>query len=255
MRHRDDAILRRELTPVDVCSVGLRKRWTLLFYLCGDNDILDGYMSRALAELGRIGASPQMHIVVQCDRREGRAGTFCRKGRPRIRPAIHRWTTCTSTPATRPRRSTFCGGASSRPSDHVAVVFSGLGINPAYVQQLLMPQDTRTALAEKPSQRIQERLFSICHDQTSHDALEAHEFSEILQPITEALARPIDLVGLDMGVAAFVEIAYQIQGLAGILVASQRPLPDAGWPYDKIMPPLARAVSASQSQARRIWQS
>ena len=64
--------------------------------------------------------------------------------------------------------------------------------------------------------------------------LEAHELSEILQPITEVLARPIDLVGLDMGVAAFVEIAYQIQGLAGILVASQRPLPDAGWPYDKM---------------------
>ena len=55
-----------------------------------------------------------------------------------------------------------------------------------------------------------------------------------------------------MGAAAFVEIAYQMEGLAEVLVASQRLLPDNGWPYDQILSTWQQRIVAGQAEAREI---
>lgn len=231
----------RAVAEEPVLTKPVEKLWTLLFYICGDNDILDESVGNTFKELCRIGSTPQFHIVVQCDRRNGARRYVLPDGPCKNPPFDADFDNIRVNTGDPLEAVNFLRwGIEHAPSERIAVILSGLGINPAYVSGLLIPQEKRTgSLAEVDERivdsRIQERLFSICHDQTSYDALEAHELSEILDPIVNDLGRPVDLLGLDMGVAAFVEIGYQLQDLVRLMVASQRPLPDAGWPYAKIL--------------------
>lgn len=222
----------------------VHKPWTLLFYICGDNDILDASVGVTFADICSVGSSPQFHLVVQCDRRLGAQRYVLPEGPSENPPCDTKFaTTRVNTGDPREAINFLQWGIEQAPSDRIAVIFSGLGINPAYVAELLIPQEARTGTLTATNDRIQERLFSICHDQTSFDALEAHELSEIFDPIVKQLGRPIDLFGLDLGVAAFAEIGYQLQGLADLLVASQRPLPDAGWPYQAILQSFSASLA------------
>jgi len=222
------------------------KAWTLLVYLCGDNKDLDEFVETSFKDLCAVGASPQMHMVVQCDRLRGARRYVLPEGpcqNPPWDPEFGNRAVNTGVPKNAIEFLQW--GVQQAPAERVAVVLSGLGINPDYAARLLTPQESHENAA-KLGERIQERLFSLCHDQTSHDALEAHQLSEIFEPIADELDRQaagegdarrrrVDLVGLDLGAAAFVELAYQICGAVDVLVASQRPLPDAGWPYQSIL--------------------
>jgi len=188
------------------------------------------------AEICRMGSQPDVHIVVQRDRREGARRYVLPEGPVNGEPPPD----CTldhvrvNTDDPSEAVQFLLWGIEQAPSKHVAIIFSGLGISPCYVHQHLPPMEE----AEDPQAtetRVQRELFSICHDHTSRDALQVHELCDILAKVQEQLGRLIDLIGLNMGAAAFVEIAYELEGQADVLVASQRLLPDDGWPYGAII--------------------
>lgn len=211
------------------------KAWTFLIYLCGDNH-LETYLDSDFAEICRVGSLPDIHVVVQHDRPDGARRYLLPEGpveQPQADANLGRVNTGDPAEAVK----FLLWGIKQAPSEHVAVIFNGPGINPNYLAQNLARQDGTETESELAA-RVTKQLFSICHDKTSSDALEAHELRTILEQVTEAEAmnrRTIDFIGLDMGAAAFVEIAYQMEGLAQVLVASQRFVPDNGWPYDQIL--------------------
>lgn len=232
-------------------SKGLsRKEWTFLFYMCGDND-LEPYIDEDFDEIWRVGSLPDVHVVVQRDRRAGTQRYVLPEG-PAQKPA--------SSPVDNINVNTgdvleaekfFQWGIRQAPSNRVALILSGLGISPSYVRGHL-PANPEGGRPGEPDSRIQQQLFSICHDQSSHDALEASELRQILAGLTRDLGRPIDLIGLDMGAAAFIEIAYQMEGLARVFVASQRLLPDDGWPYEQILKGWQKGMMASHANAESL---
>jgi CHAT domain-containing protein len=248
---------RRKLTTVPHASRLNRARradssqkvWTFLIYMCGDND-LEPFINEDFAEICRVGSQPDIHIVVQRDRREGARRYLLPEGpapgEPPPDPALDNVRVNTGEPAE--AVTFFQWGIEQAPSKHVAVIFSGLGISPSYVRQHL-PQAEGPASGPDIDTRVQQQLFSICHDQTSRDALEAHELCAILEKVQDKLHRPIDLVGLDMGATAFVEIAYEMNGPVQVLVASQRLLPDDGWPYEKIIKGWQQQIATRHASA------
>ncbi len=209
--------------------------WTFLLYMCGDNH-LEADIKKDFEEIRRVGSTDEFYIVAQVDTAAG--------ARRYVLPPK------SSNGASAPLSSVDCGrvntgdpkeaidfflwGIEHAPSDHVAIIFSGLGIAPEYVREHLAVDAGRSGTEESDA-RVLQKLFTICHDRTDRDALEAHELRAILEQIADKRRGPVDLVGLDMGAAAFVEIAYQMEGLAHVLVASQRLLPDDGWPYQRIL--------------------
>src|SRR5262245_55521287 len=129
------------------------KEWTFLLYMCGDTDELAEYIRRDFDEVCQVGSLPDIHVVVQCDFPEG-ASRYCLPEGPM---------------ATAPRPDSVFGrrhvntgryeeavrflrwGLKQAPSRHVAVVFSGLGINPEYVRQLLQLEDVLSDDADSNS--------------------------------------------------------------------------------------------------------
>ncbi len=63
----------------------IKKPWTCLFYLCGDNDLAK-YVEDDFREICAAGASPSVHVAVQIDRPTG-AARYLLPERRRRRPA------------------------------------------------------------------------------------------------------------------------------------------------------------------------
>jgi hypothetical protein len=199
-----------------------KKPWTCLFYLCGDN-FLAREVEADFGELCAVGAPPTAHVAVQIDRPTG-AARYIVPNRPRRRtpePVRVLGNVNTGDPAA--AIDFLAWGMRELPSARVAVVLSGPGLP-------TMPDD-----ANKPG-GPQDELFTLFPDDTSKDALNAAELRFLFQEsLRRARRRRVDLVGLDSCSHAFIEVAYQLEGLADILVAPQTVLPGQGWPYDRLL--------------------
>ncbi|HNP37933.1 MAG TPA: clostripain-related cysteine peptidase, partial [Woeseiaceae bacterium] len=69
------------------------------------------------------------------------------------------------------------------------------------------------------------------------DSLTLPQLSGALRGALDASGREaLDLVGFDMCLMAQYEVALELQGLTGVLVASQATEPGDGWPYDRVLP-------------------
>ncbi len=66
----------------------------------------------------------------------------------------------------------------------------------------------------------------ICFDDTDDDALTQNELQSVLD------TRYVDILGFDACLMNYVEIAYDLRGRAGLLMASQETEPGDGYPYD-----------------------
>ncbi|CBE69122.1 MAG: CHAT domain-containing protein [Candidatus Methylomirabilis oxygeniifera] len=209
--------------------------WTFLLYMCGDNH-LEADIKKDFEEIRRVGSVDRCYVVAQVDTAAGARRYVLppksSKGASSPLSSVDCGRVNTGDPKT--AIDFFLWGIEHAPSDHVAIILSGLGISPEYVREHLAVDAGRSG-AEEIDARVLQKLFTICHDRTAQDALEAHELRAILEQIADKRHAPVDLVGLDMGAAAFVEIAYQMERLAHVLVASQRLLPDDGWPYQRIL--------------------
>ena len=247
LRRKSTGKARVPKTKRDSLAPEPRKAWTFLIYMCGDDDVLEPFIDDDFAEICQVGSQRDMHVVVQRDRREGARRYVLPKGPVAAESlqadeTLDRVRVNTGEPAE--ALKFFLWGIERAPSQHVMLIFSGLGINPRYVRQ---PSPAGSDSSRDSRRMAEEKLFSFCHDQTSRDELEAHELRDILGQVKAKLGeeRLVDVVGFDMGAAAFVEIAYQMEGLAEIFVASQGLLPNAGWPYRDIL------VGCQQLIARR----
>ncbi|MGH7820429.1 MAG: clostripain-related cysteine peptidase, partial [Candidatus Binatia bacterium] len=211
------------------------KRWAFLFYLCGDNHI-ETDITADFEEICRAGDQPDVDLLVQIDTRAGGSRYLVRKAGERHQPdpSLRNVRVNTGDPKEAIR---FLDWAVTRwgrkKPAHVALIFGGLGISPRYLRERLRPPES--AGPEPEEVRVARQFFSICHDETDRDGLQVQELRGILEHAARVFGKPIDLVALDVGAAAFVEIAYQMEGLAQVLVASQGMLPDEGFPYAAIM--------------------
>jgi CHAT domain-containing protein len=202
------------------------KDWTLLFYLCGDNDAASGELVRAttadLREIARAGRSPYLHVAVQRDGPEGcERFTISERGALVSEAHLGRVNSGSADTLTAFLR----WGFERCPSTYVGVVFSGTGI-----------LDPRSAVGVQ--QRDPDRVFSICDDAAARDALEISELGRVLDDASQTRPdgyRQIDLLAFDMGQMQFLEVACELQGRVGVLVGPQSEAPPTGWNHTQML--------------------
>src|SRR5690348_11528827 len=105
------------------------KDWTLLCYLCGDNDAVGAELVRATAadlrEIARAGSSPYLHVAMQRDAPDG-CERFTVSDRGALVSEAHLGRVNSG------NADTLAGflrwGFERCPSTYVALVFSGTGI-------------------------------------------------------------------------------------------------------------------------------
>jgi CHAT domain/Clostripain family len=216
-----------------------KKPWTCLFYLCGDN-YLAKYVEDDFREICAAGASPTVHVAVQIDRPTGAARYVLPERRQRRppEPDLALGNVNTGDPAA--AIDFLAWGMREFPSARLAVILSGPGLP-------TMPKKGKATGATRDD------LFTLFPDETSKDALNAAELRHLFQEsLSRARRRRVDLVGLDSCSHAFLEVAYQLEGLTTLLVAPQTFLPGQGWPYERLLTAWRRRRPADPESLARL---
>src|SRR5262245_18724073 len=154
------------------------KEWSLLFYLCGDHDDVEGCIEKNLRQLASVGSSDRMHIVVQRDRPAARGGAerFVLRGQLPVDGKLNADLTLGAVDTgTHQALTDFLTWALRVcPSRRVALVIGGMGV--------FEPGSVSAAFGRRRSQ-----LFSFCDDASSGSALDLVDLDRALRDSSKAL--------------------------------------------------------------------
>jgi hypothetical protein len=252
-----------------------KKRWTMLVYMAGDND-LDPYAVGDVKELLKVGTGPDITVVVQIDRSRRahtRRHVIPEKSGTSYEAALEAAEVLPEINTGDPKvlADFVSWGRTHFPSDRLALVIwnHGWGWTPYDLEDAgraaptgpALP-DARIVSLEVPARGTFRSLLPFRHSLFRHpqpvrealhiihyvgsdtntglprtDALDAHELARAL---TSGLGDhgPLDLLGFDACLMAGLEIAYELRDHARVLVGSEEDEPGEGWPYQAVLKAL-----------------
>lgn len=227
-----------------------KRAWTVLVYLAGDNS-LDRAAIGDLAELKAVGDGPDVAVVAQVDRADGRGSTkryVLRAGTPLARDVVADLGE-TNTGDPRVLGDFLAWGLRAFPARRtMAVVWNhGAGWDDHDVygdrRRGEVPARRRPLFAPLPATACPTGCVGrgIAFDDDARDFLDTHELAGVLARVTRAAGRPFDVLGMDACLMSMLEVAYPLRDAARVLVASEELEPEDGWPYAAILSDLARA--------------
>ncbi len=263
------------------------KKWTVLVWIAGDNN-LDEYGLSDIKEMKKVGSTAAVDIMVQFDRRgDGKTYRYhLRKGTTLASDVVAKLgETNTGDPAV--AIDFFTWGMKEYPSEKtLAVIWNhGSGIDEADVYARARKSGIKVQRRAKRSAKTRPRsqartiannglrrslfattldsairLRAIAYDDTNRDFLDNAELKRVLAKVVKAAKRPIDVLGFDACLMSMVEVAYQLRGLVGHIVASEAVEPGDGWPYDKVIAdlvgnPKANGATVAKAIVRRYLAS
>ncbi len=217
---------------------GTRKKWTILAYICADND-LERFGLQDINEMEQVGSSKDVNIVAQIDRMvEGRRGATISDGN---------WTGTRRYYVTKDNDMSKIGsqmvmnlgeqdmgdkktladflkwGVKTYPADNVVVVIWNHGAG----------------------------WIGIAHDEDSHNMLSMPDVSWALREGQKELSKvnkkasKFSIVDFDACLMGTIEVAYEIADYADFLVASEENEPGDGMPYADYLGPLVKNPALS----------
>jgi len=244
------------------------KQWTMLVYLAGDNN-LDQEGIKDMAEMAKVGSTPNVDVVVQFDRAGKKAvtaryhvskgGGCVEKDRVMVLPE-------TNTGDPQVLIDFIAWGVQNYPAQHYLLVLwnhgSGWSEDDVYrhtkITRRKLPQPT--ILTYSP---LRSALFSttleemagpgagvgIAYDDANRDFLDNAELKKCLQAAyAQTGGRKVDVLGFDACLMNMIEVVYQLKDTVAIAVGSEETEPGAGWPYDLILSALAKKPSLTPVQ-------
>jgi pimeloyl-ACP methyl ester carboxylesterase len=227
-------------------------QWTVLVYMAGDDRNPGGIeyaVSQDLAEIKQVGSTASVHFLVQTDDATGTASYRyrLRKGTDLASDRIERFNGDLNTGSTKTLVDFVQWAHRLFPAKRTALVLWGHGsghddqnvyravrgsVNPRTAARLAQRRlgffsGTRRSILEQGPTR------GYGYDDTAGDFLDNAELRKVLLQVREILGRKLDILGFDACLMAMIEVAYQINDAANLLVASERTEPGDGWWYSR----------------------
>ena len=252
------------------------KKWTILVYLAGDND-LDEDGARDIAEMAKVGSNKDLNIIAQFDR-AGSVRTqrfYIKKGGGYPKDSVmDLGETNTGDPEV--LLDFLKWGIQKYPAEHyMAILWNhGSGWNEDNVYEKAIkfcPEKRKLSATIKRNFRergIKKALFSttveeilknpasdraILYDDESKDFLDNMELKKVLAEAAKLLPeKQFDILGFDACLMNTIEVAFQLKDIAKIIVGSEETEPNAGWPYDKLLGALAAKPDMTPSDFSKI---
>ena len=202
------------------------QEWAALFYLCGHFNRPgehDPFVA-ALNEIRAVGGSAAMSAAVYLDLESGAQRIALRVGEQAESESLG--AVNSGDPETLEQFLLWSFDAC--PARRYVLVMAGLGI-----------MDSDSVVGRPPFDAA--RLFAICDDRATNDAIELHELSAALKGAFPADgARRLVMLACDMYAMQFMEVSYELRGVLDLIVGIQpderqedAPLPH--WPYARCL--------------------
>ncbi|MEO7136027.1 MAG: clostripain-related cysteine peptidase, partial [Vicinamibacterales bacterium] len=217
-----------------------------MFYLCGHYNRPgeeDAFVA-ALQELKQVGGSPAMSVAVYLDLESGAQRIALRHGEhsePELLGTVN-----SGDPET--LEQFLLWAFDTCPARRYVLVMAGLGI-----------MDADSVVGRPPFDAA--RLFAICDDRATNDAIELHELSATIKTaFPPDSSRRLVMLACDMYAMQFMEVAYELRGLLDLLVGIQPGAPEAQapllhWPYAHLLQGWQQVVAAPLEDATPVWNS
>ena len=193
--------------------------WTVMVYMGADND-MDEVALADLNEMEEAGSTDNFTVVVQLDQRNGGAKRYLvvRDDDPtKVSSQLLDDLSEVNMGDPQVLADFVKWGTTTYPAQHYMLVLWNHGTG--WVPRVPRP---------KPR--------AVVYDDTDNDQLST---PELRQALSQAGVF-VDILGFDACLMQMAEIAYEVKGYAGYMVASEENEPWEGWPYDRL---LSRLVS------------
>jgi hypothetical protein len=229
---------------------GTGKKWTFMVYLDADNNLESDGLND-FKEMAKVGSSGSVNIVVQMDRIQGETGAYgdwadTRRflvglgDDPAVPPLQNLGEQNMGDPAV---LTDFVKWAvSSYPAEHYALIVWNHGGGWRDMMMRAMGGAVgRAPGAPAGAPPATPVVKAVAVDDTDGDMLYMREVQTAIGDALVALGpgRKLDIVGFDACLMGMVEVAYALRDVALYVVGSEESEPGSGWPYDKILGPLA----------------
>jgi hypothetical protein len=222
------------------------QEWAALFYLCGHFNRpgeQDPFVS-ALNEIRAAGGSTAMSAAVYLDLESGAQRIALRAGEQAESESLG--AVNSGDPETLEQFLLWAFDAC--PARRYVLVMAGLGI-----------MDSDSVVGRPPFDAA--RLFAICDDRATNDAIELHELSATLKAVFPADGpRRLVLLACDMYAMQFMEVCYELRGVVDLIVGLQPDdHQDAGalrhWPYARCLQRWQEVAASPVESDGPRWQS
>jgi hypothetical protein len=238
-----------------------KAKWTFMVYMAGDNSLSDAG-DTDLREMRTVGSTADVNVVAEFDN-EGDRGTnrYYIKRDGSSEPVESLGETDSGDPKT---LVDFVAWAREKyPAERYGLVLwnHGGGWEPSEMDRVARSVGSRDYSVREASERSAtplKKLFfrtslkkilsrpspkdrAICSDDGSGHSLDTVELGNVLDQAKKILQQSLDLLGMDACLMSNLEVAYQAQGYAQYIVASEESEPNNGWPYDRVLRKLIDA--------------
>ncbi|MCD4782257.1 MAG: hypothetical protein K8T10_00350 [Candidatus Eremiobacteraeota bacterium] len=225
------------------------KSWTVLVYLCADNDLYyEGWTD--MNEMEKVGSTDSVNIVVQFDQNPEFSSdyNFGEKGCGRY--IMTRNPQNEIGEVTSPQVEWLGDVNSGDPDTLVNFVKWGMKNYPANKYAVILWNHGAGWRAKGARTRA---IKGICYDSEYNDHISEYELKQAFDQIRENYGQKVEFIGMDACLMGMVEVAYDVQDAGKWLVASSETVPGTGWPYDYFLADLREDPAMSgQDLARTV---
>lgn len=186
-----------------------QKKWTVLVYLCADNN-LSPFGTSDIEEMISVGSTTDFNIVALWDNSGTEHGYYyIQNGEATLIQDL---------------------GEINMGSDHTAINFIDWAVTNFPADHYMLDYWNHGGAVDRATGQIKSR--GVAWDDTNgHDWLSETEQRNIINFFYNKIGRKIDIVSYDACLMATAEIAYMYNGYADYLVASEELEPGDGWDY------------------------
>jgi CHAT domain-containing protein len=231
--------------PDEALGHGVQE-WAALFYLCGHFNRPgehDPFVA-ALSEICAVGGSDAMSAAVYLDLESGAQRVALRRGERAESESLG----AVNSGAPETLEQFLLWAFDACPARRYALVMAGLGI-----------MDSDSVVGRPPFDAA--RLFAICDDRATNDAIELHELSATLKAaFPPDGTRRLVLLACDMYAMQFMEVCYELRGVLDLIVGIQpddrqegAPLPH--WPYARCLQRWQEIAAAPVEHKAPRWRA
>ena len=220
------------------------EEWAALFYLCGHFNRTgeqDPFVA-ALDEIRSVGGSAAMSAAVYLDLESGAQRVALRHGEN----AESEFLGAVNSGDPETLEQFLLWAFDACPARRYLLVMAGLGI-----------MDSDSVVGRPPFDAA--RLFAICDDRATNDAIELHELSATLKSAFPADGpRRLVMLACDMYAMQFMEVAYELRGVLDFLLGIQPDDREDGtplrhWPYARCLRRWQELIADSPAKQPPRW--
>lgn len=226
--------------------------WTVMVYFSADNDLQDEAFNN-LSQMVEVGGSDNVHVLAQIySRKEIPTRRYFMRGPNDTEATDVKDATSVGSVKDLLNFVDWASSGEHRAKNYLIILWghaNGIFDDEDDVGTAKLNAEIRAAAKLQFKKPLD---LSTLAPAAFDNALTSFELKEAFKTIQEMLGQKVAILGMDACLMSMAEIAKQVSGSVGLMVASEEAIPDKSWPYDRILQNLVETSKTGPVQPEEL---